>query len=83
MSNLVTKKVWLTFPSVKTREAIICDMYDQFKVRFNLRQASVTSEVGVIALELESTPEKIEEAIRYFESRGLTVEPVEMDVVAG
>jgi hypothetical protein len=52
-------------------------------VRFNIRQASVTKEVGVIALELESTQEKIEEALEYFKSRGLTVEPVELDVVEG
>ncbi len=82
MAN-VTRKVWLTFPAAKTKEAIICDMYDKFKVRFNIRQASVTAQVGVIALELESTPEKIEEALEYFKSRGLTVEPVELDVVEG
>jgi L-aspartate semialdehyde sulfurtransferase ferredoxin len=83
MASIVKRKVWLTFPSTKTKEAIICDMYDKFKVRFNIRQASVTKEVGVIALELEATSEKIEEALDYFKSRGLTVEPVELDVVEG
>jgi ABC-type methionine transport system ATPase subunit len=79
----VTRKVWLTFPASQTKESIICDMYDKLKVRFNIRQASVTKEVGVIALELEAAPEKIDQALEYFKSRGLTVEPVELDVVEG
>jgi len=83
MASMVKRKVWLTFPATQTKEAIICDMYDKLKVRFNIRQASVTKEVGVIALELESTPEKIDEALEYFKSRGLTVEPVELDVIEG
>lgn len=83
MAATVTRKVWLTFPALKTKESIICDMYDKCKVRFNIRQASVTKEVGVIALELEASPEKIDEAVEYFKSRGLIVEPVELDVVEG
>jgi ABC-type methionine transport system ATPase subunit len=83
MANTVTRKVWLTFPADRTKESIICDMYDKFKVRFNIRQASVTKEVGVIALELDSTSEKVDQALEYFKSRGLTVEPVELDVVEG
>ncbi len=83
MSNLVKKKVYLTFPAQKTKEAIICDMYDQFKVRFNIRNSSVTQEVGIIALELEGPEDKMNAALKFFESRGVLVEPVEMDVIAG
>ncbi len=83
MSKMIKRKVYLTFPSAKTKEAVICDMYDRFKVRFNVRTASVTKEVGVIGLELEASAETIEEALKYFESRGVNVEPVEMDVIEG
>lgn len=58
-------------------------MYDKYKVRFNVRTASVTQEIGLIGLELEGTADKIDEAIKYFESRGVGVEPVDMDVMAG
>jgi len=75
--------VYLTFPATKTKEAIICDMYDKYKVRFNIRNSSVTQEVGIIALELEGPEDKMNEALKYFESRGVLVEPVEMDVIAG
>ncbi len=83
MANLVKRKIYLTFPKSKTTEAVICDMYDKYKVRFNVRTASVTQEIGLIGLELEATADKIEEAIKYFESRGVGVEPVDMDVMAG
>lgn len=83
MSNQVRRKVYLTFPATKTKEAIICDMYDKYRVRFNIRNSSVTQEVGIIALELEGPEDKMNEALKYFESRGVLVEPVEMDVIAG
>jgi len=83
MSNNIRRKVYLTFPATKTKEAIICDMYDKYKVRFNIRNSSVTQEVGIIALELEAPEDKMNEALKYFESRGVLVEPVEMDVIAG
>ncbi len=83
MSNNVRRKVYLTFPATKTKEAIICDMYDKYKIRFNIRNSSVTQEVGIIALELEGPEDKMNEALKYFESRGVLVEPVEMDVIAG
>lgn len=83
MSTLVKRKIYLTFPMEKTKEAIICDMYDQYKVRFNLRTASVNQQIGLIALELEGTEEKIQQAIEYFRSRGVMVEPVELNIIEG
>lgn len=83
MPNTITRKVYLTFPAEKTKETIICDMYDKFKVRFNIRTASVTKQVGLIGLELEGTADQVEKALGYFQSRGLSVEPVELDVIEG
>jgi len=83
MAKIVKRKVYLTFPTDKVTDAIICDMYDNYKVRFNIRSASVNDSVGLIALELEGEDQKINEAIEYFRSRGLTVEPIEMNVIAG
>lgn len=81
--NKLKKKVYLTFPTDSVTESIICDMYDRYHVRFNIRSASVNDSVGLIALELEGEKTKIDEAIEYFRSRGLTVEPIEMNVIAG
>lgn len=81
MSKNVKRKVYLTFPTAQVKEAIICDMYDTYKVRFNIRSASVNEQVGLMAVELEGPEDKIVEAIKFFRSRGLNVEPIEMNVI--
>jgi ABC-type methionine transport system ATPase subunit len=81
-SNKVLRKVYLTFPRQKTKEAIICDMYDRYRVRFNIRSASVDDQMGLIALEMEAeTLDQMAKAFKYFEKRGVKVEPIEMDVI--
>ncbi len=77
----IRRKVYLTFPGAKTKEAIICDMYDHCGVRFNIRSASVDDHVGLIALELEGTETKMKQAFDYFRKRGVKVEPIEINVI--
>jgi ABC-type methionine transport system ATPase subunit len=80
----VTKKIYLTFPKNKISEPVICAMYDKHRVSFNIRSASVTDDIGIMALELVGdSAEKIQAAIGFFKSAGLTVDPIEMDVIAG
>ena len=47
----------------------------------NIRQASISNEVGLIALELEGLAEELQRARQWLSDQGLTVEPVEMDVI--
>lgn len=83
MSKIIKRKVYLTFPEAQIKEAIICDMYDKYKVRFNIRSASVSDRVGLMAIELQGSGDKIIEALKFFKKRGLTVEPIELDVIEG
>lgn len=83
MSQLVRKRVYLTFPAELVREPLVCMMYDELGVQFNLRTASVTDEIGIIGLELCAEAERIEAAMQFFRDRGVRVEPIELDVVAG
>ena len=80
-SKVVRRKVYLTFPASKTKEAIICDMYDRYKIRFNIRSASVNDNIGLIAVELEGPQDRMEEAFDYFRKRGVKVEPIEINVI--
>lgn len=80
-STVVKRKAYLTFPASKTKEAIICDMYDRYKIRFNIRSASVNENIGLIALELEGPLDIMEEAFDYFRKRGVKVEPIEINVI--
>lgn len=80
----IKRKVYLTFPQKQTTEAIICDMYDKYQVRFNIRSASVNEQMGLMAVELEhASGDQIKKAIEYFRECGLKVEPIEMDVITG
>lgn len=79
--RVVKRKVYLTFPGKKTKETIICDMYEKCHVRFNIRSASVDEHVGLIALELEGTETQLKQAFDYFRKRGVKVEPIEINVI--
>ena len=79
----ITKRVYLTFPPDRIREPVVCRMYDALGVEFNLRTASVTDEIGIIGLELSGEPDQIEGAIAFFRERGIRVEPIALDVIAG
>lgn len=78
------KRVYLTFPKDRVTDAVICAMYDKFKVRFNIRSATVNDHMGVMALELEGENEsQVDKALDFFRAQGLTAEPIEMDVITG
>jgi ABC-type methionine transport system ATPase subunit len=77
------KRIYLTYPATLVREPLVCRMYAELRVEFNLRTASVTDEIGIIGLELHGEPSEIEAAIEFFRSHGVRVEPIELDVVAG
>lgn len=80
-NKVIRRKVYLTFPAAKTKESIICDMYDRYRIRFNIRSASVNENIGLIAVELEGPEARMEEAFDYFRKRGVKVEPIEINVI--
>jgi hypothetical protein len=47
----------------------------------NIRQASVTDEIGVVCLELDGPRDEVKAAITWLEKIGVSVEPVEISVV--
>lgn len=47
----------------------------------NIRTASVRNDIGVVAVELEGTGEKIRAARKWLEGLGVDVEPVELNVI--
>ena len=79
----VKKKVYLTFPSTKIKEPVIWEMGNRFKVVTNIRQASISEELGLVAVELEGEDAEVEKAIAHARSRGIKVEPIEQNVIEG
>jgi ABC-type methionine transport system ATPase subunit len=80
---LETQRFWLTFDGESSRKPLIYQMSKQFDVVFNIRNASVTPTIGVIALEFEGDREVIKKAVAWFESHGVQVEPVEINTIEG
>ena len=60
---------------------VIWEIGKKFNVMTNVRQASVTDEIGVVCLELDGPRNEIKEAIKWLEKQGVKVEPVEINVI--
>jgi L-aspartate semialdehyde sulfurtransferase ferredoxin len=78
-----TKRLWLTYPKKAIQRPAIYELGHRFKVVTNIRQASVTEEVGIVSLELEGRRDEIKKAIKWLEGLGVKVEPVEINVIEG
>lgn len=78
-----TSRLWLMYPGRLITRPIIYELGKTFEVVTNVRQASVTPEVGIVSLELEGEREQIKQAIAWLEEQGIKVEPVEINTIEG
>ena len=85
MSSQVSKRCWFTFPSrTQVEKPIIWQMSRKFPdVSFDIRQASVQNEIGIMAVLLTGEADQVQGAIEFLRSSGVTVEPIEKSVVEG
>jgi len=83
-SNSPTQqRLWLMYPPKLIKKPFIWEVAQKFKVVTNIRQASVTDEIGIVCLELDGKREEVKAAIKWLEKQGVNVEPVEIGVIAG
>jgi hypothetical protein len=85
MTDVVSKRCWFTFPTrTQVERPIIWEMSRKFPdVSFDIRQASVQNEIGIMAVLLTGEPDEVQGAIDFLRSSGVTVEPIEKSVVEG
>ncbi len=76
-------RLWLIVPARLITRPLIYELGHELAVVTNIRQASVTDEVGIISLELSGEREEIKKAIRWLEDLGVKVEPVEIQTIEG
>lgn len=74
-------RLWLMYPPKLITTPVVWQVSHKFKVITNVRQASVTDEIGVVCLELEGQRADIKAAIKWLERVGIKVEPVEINVI--
>jgi len=71
------------YPPKLIKKPFIWEVGHKFKVTTNIRQASVTDEIGIVCLEIEGKRDEVKAAIQWMEKQGVSVEPVEIGVIAG
>ena len=71
------------YPTRMITRPVIWELGQKFKVVFNIRQASVNEEIGLVSLELEGEREEVKKAIAWLEEQGIRVEPVEINTIEG
>lgn len=85
MGMSISKRCWFTFPTrTQVEKPIIWQMSQKFpSVSFDIRQASVNNEIGIMAVLLTGEPDQVQGAIDFLRLSGVTVEPIEKSVVEG
>jgi ABC-type methionine transport system ATPase subunit len=81
--SIETSRLWLMYPARLITRPIIYELGKRFQVVTNVRQASVTPEVGIVSIELEGERSEIKNAIAWLEDTGIKVEPVEINTIEG
>jgi ABC-type methionine transport system ATPase subunit len=71
------------FPARLITRPVLWELAKTFPVVTNIRQASVTDEIGLVSVELDGEREEIKKAIAWLEEQGIKVEPVEINTIEG
>jgi ABC-type methionine transport system ATPase subunit len=77
----VHERYYLSYPRTLIKEPILYHLVKKFDLVFNIRGASVSEEMGLVALEFEGTRDQIERAIVWLRNSGVTVETIEKNVI--
>lgn len=77
------QRFWLMYPSKLIQRPVIWELGQKFKVVTNIRQVSVTDEIGITCLEMDGERGEIKKAVKWLEKLGISVEPVEINVIDG
>ena len=76
-----SRRYWLSYPPKLITRPIIWELAMKFPVVFNVRQASVSDELGIMCLQLEGFRNDLKAAVAWLEKHGVRVEPVEINII--
>ena len=82
-SSPTQQRLWLMYPPKLIKKPFIWEVAKKFKVVTNIRQATITDEIGIVCLELDGAHGEVAKAIKWLVKHGVNVEPVEIGVIAG
>ena len=74
-------RFYLTYSQEQIKEPIIYQVGKKFAVVTNIRGASISDHIGIVALELEGEEPVIDEAVEWIANQGVKVEPIQKNVI--
>jgi L-aspartate semialdehyde sulfurtransferase ferredoxin len=75
------RRLWLMYPPRLIQKPLVWELGHKFKVVTNIRQATVTDEIGIVCLEVDGKRQDVKAAIDWLEKLGVNVEPIEINVI--
>jgi ABC-type methionine transport system ATPase subunit len=75
------ERYYLSYPRALIKEPILYHLVKKFDLVFSIRGASVSDEMGLVAVEFEGSSDQIERALIWLRQSGVTVEPIEKNVI--
>lgn len=71
-----SKRYWLTFSAKHVKRPLICQMSRKHDLIFDIRSASITADMGLMALELTGDTKVLDSAVKWLRRRGVQVDPI-------
>ena len=74
---MAIRRVYLTYTEESVTRPLIYEMGHKFDVVTNIRIASMSREIGLVALQVEGDEDEVDKALSWMEDQGVKVEPIE------
>ena len=74
--EIVRERIYLTFPQNLIKEPVLSMLSKRFDIVFNIRGSTVTSNLGLVALEIDGKAAEVAKAIGWLKGKGVSVEPI-------
>lgn len=74
---MAIRRVYLTYNEDNVTRPLIYEMGHKFEVVTNIRIASMSRDLGIVAIQVEGDEDEVENALNWMEEQGVKVEPIE------
>jgi hypothetical protein len=71
----------LTIPAALVQQPLVYHLVKDFDLVTNIRRADVRADHGWLMLELEGAEDRLQQGVAWLEQQGVSVDPIERDVV--
>ncbi len=78
---MALQRFYLTYSVELIKQPIIYNVGHKFRVITNIRGASISDQLGIVALELEGDEEEVAAAAKWIADQGVKVEPIQKNVI--